>query len=276
MTYRDFGGFDIKDILQEAHNNRKYKNIDTEKSLVVLDRLQYGVVYSELMYKNTMSFIDDNDNLNLIIKFGNMLDIERIVKGKTDVQVERLDNKIVVDIQIGGTNIGGNFIYDLSNSQHLYFIKRLIESGDIILHFVAMNVGEYIKCISILLRIEKKIMERIIYIVQLAANTVYPEIEYKSTAKTKSFYLEVPEIYTGLESVIMCTDALEKWGSRDAFNVYVLYDESLKIYFSGDISNTSYIKQEIGKKCTIMSEGFEDYSGKPFLKYDNGMIFFYK
>jgi hypothetical protein len=267
---------DISEILNAAECTAKYKAIDAEKPILILNRREYGPLYARLEYMDTAHYIDDNDEENFLIKFDYFGDIENIIRYKVDMNLYWRYREVILKLNVENTNISGEFVFDLDDAGHLYEIKKIIENNKIYLHFVHGSRKEIIKSISILMNIDGLIMEKFIYTVSLAYSGSYPVIQPEENNEDKGCFIDVENREGVLEDLIDIADELGKWSSSDDFKIYLDNSRGLRVVFTGSCSNLNYIKSELVKKHAFTGEGEGAPLGRPFLKYDRGMLYFYE
>ena len=267
------------EILVEKEDGTKdnaYKSINFTRHMLPLSRIDYDYVYRKLKYKDTYHFVDEGGTVNFLIKIISGKQIESVMKGAKSIYVFRDMNGPGIELSVGGLDKSYVFLFDLSDNRHRDNLKKLMSRREVFMHFIIYDEKQCIKCFSALLNIDSRIFERLNYMISLTTEGCYPRLELNEHEKEDANFIVVKSNTAVLEELLNIVDSLQKWGSKDCFTVYVSEQSGYKIFFAGQAINLNYIKNEILKKFQIFGEGIEPPSGKPFFKYDRGMLYFYK
>jgi hypothetical protein len=268
---------DIFNIIDSAKNKTSYAKMDSSKHMITLKTMDFGFVYRELKFKSTFHYIDSSDHVSFLIKITSAKDIEVIMKSRKTVSVIREIDGPGVELIIEGVEKRFIFPFELDNPNHLYELKKLIESREIYLYFILYSQEQCVQCFSALLGVDDRILERLIYMIKLTSLGEYPRVEFESIRDELTEFIKLKGDSKVLEDVLDITEMLQKWGSKDRFIVYIDYDGDYKVFINGNIQNMKYIKKELLRKYELIEEGIVDVpTGKAFFKYDKGMIYYFK
>lgn len=267
---------EIFNRIDSAVRDEVYRGLDSDKHMVSLKPSEYGFVHRELKYKNTFHYIDLNDNAVFLIRITSARGIETVMKGKKVVSVARGLRGPSIELNVDGFGERYRFDFDLDNHINLYELKRILASREVFMHFILLGEEQYLHCFSAMLSIDNRIMERLVYMLELTSQGEYPRIDFKGFSDKECSYIKFNGDLKLLEDMLEALDKLQKWGSKEEFNVYVDYDQGFMFFFEGDTKNKEYIKKVLIQKYELQEEGMGKARGKPFFKYEKGMIYFYK
>lgn len=262
--------------IDNANSDKKYSTINSMQHMKELTSREYDFLYRELKYKGSFHYVDCDFEYNLVMKIDNEKQIEEVVKNRKAVNVTRNSDGPVIEMNIEGLTKPFSFMFDLGNNESLYKLKILKTKKEAKMHFVLYDSGKLTKIFSAMLNIDQRISQRLDYIIKLTYDGCYPYSDYFEESYENIKCIETDGNESILEEIVNVVDNLQKWGSSDSFSVLVELREIYRVTFKGRINNFNYIKSELQKKIRIFGETQSDSKGIPFIKYDSGMIYFYK
>lgn len=252
------------------------RGFDSDKHMVSLKPGEYGFVYREMKYRNTLHYIDTFDDAAFLIRITSAREIERVMNSKKVVSVIRGLKGPTIELTVDDSGQKYLFEFDLESSIHLYELKRILAVREVYMHFILWDEEKCLHCFSATLSIDNRIFERLIYMLELTSFGEYPRIDFKGFREEDCSYIKFNGDIRLLEDMLETLDKLQKWGSKEEFSVYVDYDQGFKFFFDGNTKNKEYIKKELAPKYELKEEGTGKPHGKPFFRYEKGMIYFYR
>ncbi|EYE89246.1 hypothetical protein Q428_03615 [Fervidicella metallireducens AeB] len=267
---------DVYEKIKSVTNVRRYKTLNSSKYISSLNYKEYEFVYKELSYRNSSHYIDENDDINYLVKVDNNITLETFVKSRKIINVLRDLKGPVIEFKIEDAEKSYLFSYNLENDNDLYEIKILLEKRRVNVNIVIFDGSQFLKGLTILMEIDDRILDMFKYITETCHCGGHPRIDPDFSNDMTGNYLMVENNFGVLEELLNIVDNLQKWRSKDDFDILIDYDENIQIWFAGKLTNLQYIKKEISKKYNIISEGTGIAKGKGFIKYNKGMIYFYK
>lgn len=267
---------DIYEKIKSVTDSRKYKALNSSKYISALNYKEYEFVYKELSYKNSSHYIDENDEINYLVKVDNNITLETFVKSRKIINVLRDLKGPVIELKIEDADKSYLFCYNLENENDLFEIKIFLEKRRVNVNIVIFDGTQFFKGLTVLMEIDDRILDMFKYLAETSYYGGHPRIDLDFSEDITGSYLIVENNFGVLEELLNIVDNLQKWRSKDEFDVLIDYDENLKIWFAGKLTNLQYLKKEISKKYNIISEGKGTVKGKGFIKYNKGMIYFYK
>lgn len=266
---------DIFEKINAASNSSRYKILDSNKHMITLSSGEYDFIYRELKHKNNFQYTDLEGRVNFLIRISTIKDVETVVKNRKTVSVLRELEGPGIELGIEGLANRFIFTFDLNNQVHLYNLKKLLKNREAYMHFLLWNENNLINCFTALLEIDQRILERLIHMLQLTNSGEYPRINFQGYNALNCVYFVFDYAEGLLEELLDTVDILQKWGSKDIFSVYIDFEQGYKVIIDGNAQNKDYLKKELTKKYTLIEEGNCKPSGKPFFKYDKGMLYYY-
>lgn len=266
---------EIFEIVEKTKNNSTYKPLSSNGYMVPLNSREYDYVYRELRYKNAFHFTDINGDLNFLIKINMGKDIERVVKNRKILDVIGKKEGPCIELNIEDMDQKYLFVFNLKNEVSMLNIKSLLNKQKIYLHFIICDEKSCIKNFTALFELNEIIVEKFRYFTELCYYQSYPRIDFTGDSNKKAWVVIFDESFEILDEILEITDKLKNWGSMDKFNVYIEYKDGLALIISGECNNINYIKKEIGKRYKIIKEYEDTPKGKPFFRYDRGMMYFF-
>lgn len=253
-----------------------YKGMPESQMLSPLNMGDYRFIYENLKYKNTFSYIDENENINLVADCGND-DILVILKAKKSVYIDKCSLGVLIQVKLIEYGISFEFVYDVYNNDDLNIIDSMIKSEkDLIINFLVKKDNKFLKGFHINFKLEENLKERLEYIKSTTYNFQYPRISseeeaIEETAKSLEYEMDKNLI----ADVIEACDKLSKWKSMDEFVIYISIEDNFVIYIIGKCKNYNFIKSELNNKYKLISEENKQVRGIPLIKYKKGYLYFY-
>lgn len=246
--------------------------INKRGHLVQLSYREFETVYRGLKLNKSIIYIDNNNEVNFIVKLNRAVDIKEILYYKKIINIKlNLDGPIVELIVDGLDNF--EFLFNVKEKIDLLALKYLKQNKNVNVHFVTETNGRIHKFYTAQLQLDDKVIERIEYALKCLDEFGYPRIDEDIIGK-ESIGLETDAGFEILDSILHIVDSLQKWGSKDCFSIVVDYRDKIYLYFIGDLNNKNYIINELNKKYKVV-ETNDVSRGRKFLKFDRGMIYFY-
>jgi hypothetical protein len=269
---------DIFKILENLQSNQVYREINSTHHILPLSYKEHTHIYSELKFNDTYHFIDNNEDLNFIAKLNPQDNINRIINSRSALYVSRnLDIPVIEFIfENEQSSLSYKFKFNLFDNKHLNNIKHLLRSKKVYLYFLTNNNNLLYKNYSNLVVFDEFTLNKFTYFLEFCYNGYCPRIEFEGFSNQNAYFFIFDCDATVLEDILDITEKLQKWGSRDTFTVSVERNNNYKLYFSGNISNLDYFKKELTKKYRLIDEGTIQASGKPFFRYSQGSLYFFK
>lgn len=266
----------IYDDINNAKSYAAYNVINFQNHMKELPSREFDFLYRQFNYKNAVHYVDSNSKYNLVMKIDNEKQIEAVVKNRKIINVSRSIEGPIIEMNIEGISTSFSFSFDLNEENSLFKIKSIIELKEAMMHFVVYSGGKLVKIFSALLNLDNRIMERFYYMIDLANHGSYPSIEHREISEENVLSLSINYDSAIFEEIIGIVENLQKWGSSDRFSIILDYNDELNVRFYGTLNNLNYVKSQISKKFNLIETGNVSRIGVPFLKYDKGMIYFYK
>ena len=267
---------EINNIIGLSKNKNSYKGINPELHLMKLNYNEFDHVYKELKYNNTYIYTDENDVVNFIVKINDYNDLKIILNNKRYFSINKYFNGPVIEIHISNYNKTIKFYFDLYNDDDLYCIKKILMGNSAYIHFVNFNGLEIIKNITTKFYMEKRLKEYFLYMSEYCYKGIYPRIPFDGYKTKTSSYIDVCNDIEIIDKLCEMISCIQNWGSQDEFDIYLEWAENIRIFISDEVINLKYIQNQISNYCSIIEKGSENTSGSPFLRYDRGMIYFFK
>ncbi|MEG2893100.1 MAG: hypothetical protein RR840_07005 [Clostridium sp.] len=256
-------------------NKAKYSEMPTSQIFSYLPKNNYEFLYKSFTNNKTYSYIDTSDKVNFCILCCNE-DIMSILKAKKSIYVDKHNLGVVFKINLSGGSRTFEFVFDVFLNEDNNIIDRIISDRKIMISFIVSQGTTLNKGFHLDFAIDDPLKERLEYIKNTTYNMAYPRINEDEYTFSSGKYIEVDYNLNIVESIINACDRLSKWKSSDSFTISLLYDESIKVVFSGECRNIGIIKDEINKIHPIISEGTTNNPGVPVLNYTKGYLYFYE
>lgn len=240
--------------------------------MIQLSYREFETIYRGLKLNRSIVYIDKDKEINFIVKLNRVVDIKEILYYKKIINVKMDLRGPIIELIVDGLD-NFEFLFDTNEKTDLMSLKYLKVNKGVNVHFVTESNGRIYKFYTAQLQLDDKVIERIEYAIKCLDEVGYPRIDEDILGKD-SIVLEIDAGFEILDSLIQIAESLQKWGSKDCFSVTVDYKEKLQLYFIGDLNNKNYIINELQKKYKVV-ESYDVSSGKKFLKFDRGMIYFY-
>ncbi|KMT23099.1 hypothetical protein [Clostridium cylindrosporum] len=257
-------------------DNIFYKSMPKSQLLSPLARGEYGFIYESLKEEKTFSYIDENNNINLVANCGNR-NIMTILKAKKSIYIDKHALGALIQVKFLEYGFSFDFVYDVYNNYDYSIVNSIINSSEgIIINFLINYESGYSKAFHLNFDLDDKLKERLNYIKDTTFNLQYPRIdlEIKNENEKVSRFLEYEYNLKIVEDVIEACDKLCKWKSSDNFIIYMSYDKNITLYLSEECKNFNFIKSELSSKYNLIDEGEKVIKGVPLLKYDRGYLYF--
>ncbi|MCX7694582.1 MAG: hypothetical protein N2Z71_02545 [Caloramator sp.] len=263
---------DIIDKINRAEYIVNNRAIDKKGYMQQLSFRNYETIYKLLKNKRSTIYVDENNEVNFLIKLNKIVDIKEILYYKKSLDVRMDLEGPILELIVDGLD-SFQFLFSLNDVMGILALKYLFLNRAVNVHFVVELVGTLQKFYSSTMPIDEKVIERVEYVLKCLDEYSYPKIE-EDIINKESILFEIEAGYEVLEDLINIVDNLRKWNSKDSFSIAVSREDNFKVYFVGHLLNKNYIKEELKKKYSI-HESSSVSMGKKFLKYDKGMLYFY-
>lgn len=269
---------DILEILGELTNNQDQKELSLTKQVLPLKFNDYANLYNALKFNETYHYVDIEDKLNFIVRFDSRSNINDIINSKTSLYVSREYDTPVIEFifETGNNSLNYKYKFDLLDKRTLLSVKHIIENKKVYMHFLTLNNNLLYKSYSCSIDLDEYTINKFRYFTEYCYNGHCPRIPFEGFTSQSVYCLSLICDESVLEELLDITEKLQKWGSRDAFIVSVGMSNNFNVFFHGTFSNLDYYKKELSKKYELIGEGDDQAPEKPFFKYDQGLLYFFK
>lgn len=267
----------IYDIINNAAYITKCNSIEDNKYIVALDKIDFWDVYREIKLRDTFLIIDKRGNINFFIKLNDPFLIKDLLeRNKISLYVEwnYYGPEIILDIE-GLERIPG-FILELNKDVDVFILQKFLKNREAFVQYIIQDEKGIIKLFTEKIQVNGNFIERLKYFIELDFYGVYPRIIEEEELYESGYYIKTNSDINVLEEVLNITDGLSCQITNEPIKVHVETNDFYKIIFSGDIQNIKIVLDEISKKINIIDEGRTEVMGKPFFKYKNGLLYFFK
>lgn len=268
---------DIYDIINNAAFTPRCNSTKENKYIMVLDRMEFWDVYRGVEGRNTFLVIDKEGDINFYIKLNDLLIIKELHENSRislDVEWNKYGPEIVLAIE-GIERIQG-FILELGNDADVFILQRFIKNQKIYVQYIVQDEAGIIKLLTQKVQIEDSFVERLKYYVEMDFYSQYPRIDEEETCEEKGFYIKTEMRAEVLEEVLNTAEEFRIPYKNKSITVYITADDFYRVIFSGDMQYVKNIMIEMSKRINVMEEGSTIVRGKPFFRYCNGLLYFFK
>lgn len=255
--------------------NAIYSEMPESQIFSYLPKNNYEFLYKVFNSNKAYAYIDKSNRVNFCALCCND-DVMTILKSKKSIYVDKHNLGLIFKIKLTEHGYSYDFILDVFNLKDLDVINKIIENKEVMISFIVKQGITLNKAFHFNFSIDSALKERIEYIRDISYNMKYPRINEDQYNFTGGKFIEVEFDLNIVNNIFEICDKLSKWKSSDKFDIGLLYEENIKIVFSGECKNMTLIKDEIGKSNNIICEGTTDIKGVPLLKYNKGYLYFYE
>lgn len=252
--------------------NGKRMPIDKKSYITQLNYRDFEFLYRALRNNRTFVYVDTNNEVDFIVKLNKAVDIKEILYYQKLLNIKMDINGPIIELIVEGLD-SFEFSFSLSEGSDVLAIKNILLNKKVNLYFVTDIGGKLSKFYTANLNIDEKVIERFIYTLKCLDEMSYPRADDDIIGK-EAVLLDVKCDFKILDDLISIVESLQKWGTKDSFSIAVDYNDGFKICLVGNLNNKNYIKTELEKKYSL-NETSGVSSGKKFLKFERGMIYFY-
>lgn len=267
----------IYDLIENAEYVKKCDSTDGNKYIMPLDKAGFWSVYKESELRDTFLIIDKKGDINFYIKLEDIRRIEYLLHSNNNkIYAEWNNDGPEIILSIDGFEKIPGFIMELNNNMDLFIIQRFLKNRSLFVQYIMEDDKGIIKLLTREMQLDKDFIERLKYYVELDYYQEYPRIEEEAAEHEKGHYIKIEGKEDKLQEVFDIVEEVEKELTKGSITLHVEAEDFIYFIFSGDIEHIKTIIDKIGCRINIIEEGMTQLKGKPFFKYNNGLLYFFK
>lgn len=268
---------DIYNLINSAAYITTCNSTEENKYIMALDNTDFWNVYKELKCRDTFLIIDKKGNINFFIKLIDITIIKDLLRSNNIyIRVEWNNYGPEIIIERDGLQRIPGFILQLKNNMDDFILQRFLENNEVFIQYIIQDEKGIIKLLTEKKQMDKNFIERLKYYIELDFYSEYPRILEEERNEEYGYYIKTHEELKVLEEVLDIVSGIKHSNTNEQITVHVEVDGFYKIIFSGDILNIENLMDEICNKINVIEKGRTEVRGKPFLKYKNGLLYFFQ